>query len=85
MLTEIRYGDGFVLARRSEEEMVANAEAHVREAHAELAELITRDQILVTVREAPFALRASGIETSQGVFGPCPFDVWEFSLLYGLG
>ena len=84
MLTEIRYGDGFVLYGRTEEEMVANAEAHVREAHAELAELITRDQILVTVREAPFALRANGIDTSQRVFGRCPFDLWELSLVYGL-
>jgi hypothetical protein len=84
MLTEIRFQDGFLLHGTTEDEMVAGAEAHVREAHPDLAELITRDQILVTVREAPFAMRANGIDTSQRVFGRCPFDRWELSLGYGL-
>ena len=84
MLTEIRYRDGFVLHGETEAEMVTSAEAHVRCDHPELAELITRDQILVTVREAPFAMRANGIDTSQRVFRRCPFDDWELTLVYGL-
>ncbi len=83
MLTEIRYEDGLVLRGKTEDDMVTDAEAHIREAHPGLAELITRDQILVTVREARFALRANGIDTSQRVFGRCPFDRWELSLVYG--
>lgn len=85
MLTEICYEDGLVLRGRTEEEMVASAEAHIRDAHPELAELITRDQVVVTVREAPFVLRANGLDPTQRVFHHrCPFADWELSLVYGL-
>jgi hypothetical protein len=84
MLTEVRYEDGLVLRGRTEEDMVNCAEAHLREVHPELAELITRDQVVVTVREAPFVLRANGLDPTQRVFHRCPFAVWELSLVYGL-
>jgi hypothetical protein len=85
MLTEVRYEDGLVLRGRTEEEMVACAETHIRDIHPELGEVITRDQVLVTVREAPFVLRANGLDPTQRVFHRrCPFADWELSLVYGL-
>ena len=76
MLNEISYEDGLVLSGKSDDDIVADAEAHIREAHPGLAEMITRDQILVTVREARFALRVNGTGTSPRVIGRCPFDRW---------
>jgi uncharacterized protein (TIGR02246 family) len=76
MLSEIPYEDGLVLSGKADDDIVADVEAHIREGHPGLAELITRDQILVTVREARFALRANGAGTSPLLIGPCPFDRW---------
>ena len=76
MLNEIPYEDGLVLSGKADDDVVADVEAHFREAHPGLAESITRDQILVTVREARFALRANGAGTSPLLIGPCPFDRW---------
>ena len=84
MLTEIRSRDGYVIRGETPEEMLATAEAHVRQDHPELAKLITRDQILVTLRELPFAMRANGIDLTQRVSRRCPFDDWELVLVYGL-
>jgi hypothetical protein len=76
MLSEIPYEDGLVLSGKGNDDIVADVEAHIREAHPGLAELITRDQILVTVREARFALRGNGPGTSPLLIGRCPFDRW---------
>ncbi len=76
MLNEIPYADGLVLSGKADDEIVADVESHFRVAHPGLAELITRDQIMVTVREARFALRANGAGTSPLLIGPCPFDRW---------
>jgi hypothetical protein len=79
--TAIRYRDGFALEGETEAEMVTNAGAHLREAHAELAELITRDQVLEGVRLAAAATRWNGSDASPR---GCPFDIWELSLVYGV-
>jgi hypothetical protein len=71
-------------AGEREAEQVAAAVEHIRQEHSELAELITPDQILVTVREVPYALRANGIDLTQRVLGRCPFDDWELMMVYGL-
>jgi hypothetical protein len=76
VLNEIPYEDGLVLSGKADDDIVADAEAHIREVHPGLAELVTRDQILVTVREARFALRANGTGTSPLLIGRCPFDRW---------
>ena len=76
MLNEISYEDGLVLSGKADDEMVADAEAHIREAHPGLAELITRDQIMVMVREARFTLRVNGTGPSPLGIGGCPFDRW---------
>ena len=76
----IRYRDGFALEGETEAEMVTNAEAHLRQAHAELVELITRDQVVEGVRLATLAMGSNGSDAPRG----CPFDIWEFSLVYGL-
>jgi hypothetical protein len=85
MLTAIRpttrYRDGFALEGDTEDDMVTNAEAHLHEAHAELAALITPDQVLEGVRLAAAAVRWNG---SGPLPRGCPFDIWEFSLVYGL-
>ena len=76
MLSEIPYEDGLVLSGKADDDIVADVEAHIREAHPGLAELITRDQILVAVREARFTLRVNGTGTSRRLNGRCPFDRW---------
>ncbi len=76
MLNEISYEDGLILSGKADDDIVADAAAHIRDAHPGLAELITRDQILVTVREALFALRVNGTGTSPRVIRRCPFDGW---------
>jgi hypothetical protein len=76
VLSEIPYEDGLVLSGKADDDIVVDVEAHIRESHPGLAELITRDQILVTVREARFALRANGAGTSPLLIGRCPFDRW---------
>ena len=46
----IRYRDGFALEGETEDEMVTNAQAHLREAHTELAEGHTLGKIVVRMR-----------------------------------
>ena len=77
----IRYRDGFALEGETEDEMVTNAQDHLRQSHTELAELITRDQVVEGVRLAAAIMRSNGTDAS--VRG-CPFDIWEFSMVYGL-
>ena len=46
MAKVINCDDGVVIRGESDDELVANAEAHIRSAHPELAGTMTRDQIL---------------------------------------
>jgi hypothetical protein len=43
--------DGFLVRGASDDEVVANAEAHVREAHPELVGALSRDQFLAMAKK----------------------------------
>jgi predicted small metal-binding protein len=43
--------DGFLVRGASDDELVANAEAHLRDAHPELVGTLSRDQFLAMARE----------------------------------
>lgn len=48
----IECDDGVVVRGDTDDEVVANAEAHIREAHPELVGKVTREQLLGMAKEA---------------------------------
>jgi predicted small metal-binding protein len=51
MAKVIECGDGFLVRGASDHDLVAKAEAHLRDAHAELVGTIFRDQFLAMAEE----------------------------------
>ena len=51
MAKVIKCQDGFLVRGASDDELVANAEAHLREVHPELVGRVSRDQLLAMAEE----------------------------------
>jgi hypothetical protein len=51
MAKVIKCQDGFLVRGASDDELVANAEAHLRDVHPELVGAVSRDQLLAMAEE----------------------------------